>query len=71
MEYYPEKALTTAKKRRTHRKMGLACFCYFAVRPQLLVGMIRHGWAVASRRLVPGAKRNGATVGDQSDSADN
>jgi len=39
--------------------------------PRLLVRMIRHGWAVASRRLTPGAESNGATVADLYDTADN
>jgi len=40
------------------------------VRLQLLVGMIPHRSAVASRRPTPGAKSNGATVADQYDTAD-
>ncbi len=38
---------------------------------QLLVGMIRHGCAVAAGRPAPGASRNGATVADQWDTAGN
>jgi len=38
-----------------------------SVRPQLLVGMIRPGCAVASRRPTPSTKSNGATVADQAD----
>ncbi len=41
------------------------------IRPQLLVGMIRHGCAMVSRRPTPGTKSNGATVADQYDPADN
>jgi len=41
------------------------------VRPPLLVGIIRHGCAVVSRRPTPGAKSNGATVANQYDTADN
>jgi len=36
-------------------------------RHQLLTGMIRYGWAVASRRPTPGVKSTAATVADQYD----
>jgi len=41
------------------------------VRPQSLVGMIRHGCAVAPQRPPPDAKSNGATVADQYDTTKN
>jgi len=51
------------------KKQAHLCCCRKAA--VILVGMIRHGCAVASRRPAPGAKSNGATVSDQYDTADN
>jgi len=40
------------------------------VMASLLAGMIRHGCVVASRRLAPDTKSNGATAADQYDTVD-